>query len=165
MLSRKLNMVMSLFLFLVLIMLSGTIVGCSSISSIKEVGTKAISDLTKSTEEEGNPDWWKEQPDRQKEEEIINASISEITSAFSQKNVEQVLNHITPLERDKYRQLFLQSPDLMSEIAEDLNTATINYLSSAGPYGRFAEYKISVDGQSFSIVFVKVDDKWLIQTL
>ena len=165
MIIKKLNFPVSLFLSLVLVISASVTIGCSSISSIKDAGTKIISDLTQSTEDEGNPDWWKKQPDLEEEKEAINNTTSELTEAFNGKDIEQAVNHIAPVERDKYRELFSQYPDIMPEIAKDLNNATINYLSSEGPYGRFAEYVISLDGHSFSIIFIKIDDEWFMQTL
>jgi hypothetical protein len=109
--------------------------------------------------------WWKDQPDLKQEETAINAQISGLSSAFAAKNVEGALNYFAPSEKDKYRQILSQSPDMMPIMANDLKNARISFLSTqSDQYGRGAEYAITVEGQTLYIKFTKVDGQWMLQT-
>jgi hypothetical protein len=116
----------------------------------------------------GDPDWWKKQPDLALEQSKIKDTIAGLESALAAQDVQKAMEFFAEEERDKYAEILSAYPDVMSDLAEDLKKATITYLSpdDDGTLLRIAEYSIPVDGKNtVSIVFIKVDGKWLLKTL
>ncbi|MFH0768767.1 MAG: hypothetical protein V1932_04270 [Chloroflexota bacterium] len=119
-------------------------------------------------EDKGDPDWWKKQPDLAKEEAGIKNTITGLTGALGTKDTQQTLTYFAPEEKDKYEEILSKYPDIMPQLAKDLEKATLIYLSpdTDNTLYRIAEYSIPLDGNStVSIVFVKVDGKWLLKSL
>ncbi len=147
------------YLFLLLILVISVLTASCS-------AKPAATNTTVTPAPAGNVNWWKEQPDLKKEDTAITTAISQLNTALNAKNVEQALNYFPVEEKDKYRSLFMKSPDVMPILAADLSKATLKYLSVAdGQYERIAEYAIQVDGQTFSIVFIKINGQWLLKSL
>jgi hypothetical protein len=100
------------------------------------------------------------------EEAKINDVIGKLCSAFKAKDLEEALKYIQAEERDKYRKVFSQSPDVLPKLAADLEKAKINFLSFESiAQCRTAEYSIEADGQSFSVVFIMIDGQWMLKAL
>jgi hypothetical protein len=107
----------------------------------------------------------KQPPDFKVQEAKIDAVIGQLCTSFKAKDVEGALKYFQAEERDKYRKIFSQSPDLLPEMAADLEKAQINFLSSnSNQYSRTAEYLIKSGGQDFSIVFIFIDGQWVLNT-
>jgi hypothetical protein len=115
-------------------------------------------------EQAGNADWWKNQPDLKQEETAINTKIGQLRNAFAAKDLDTALKVFSVEERDKYRKLLSQSPDIMTEMAADLGKARLNYLSvDSTEFCRIAEYLIPINSYTCSIVFIKVDGQWMLK--
>ncbi|MCX6006289.1 MAG: hypothetical protein NTZ34_03395 [Chloroflexi bacterium] len=94
----------------------------------------------------------------------IDKVIGQLCTAFKAKDVEGALNYFETGERDKYRKIFSQSPDVMPEMAADLEKAKINFLAfNSNQYSRISEYLIKSGGSTFSIVFINIDGQWLLK--
>ncbi len=135
--------------------------GCTS-----KTGTQTTS--SQQEEDKGDPDWWKKQPDLAKEEADIKNTITGLTGAIGAKDTQQTLTYFATEEKDKYAEIFSKYPDIMDKFANDMEKATLIYLSpdTDNTLYRIAEYSIPLDdGNSVSVVFVKVDGKWLLKSL
>ena len=112
-----------------------------------------------------DPEWWKKQPDLKQEETAVSGVITQLGNALSSKDIDTALNYFAPGVKDTYRELFSKNAEIMPQMASDLATARINFLSLEGKrYERVAEYLITAGGKNFSIVFIKIDGKWLLET-
>jgi hypothetical protein len=120
---------------------------------------------TQEAVEKGDPDWWKKQPDLKKEETAINETITNLCTAFTAKDTQKVLSYIAPDDREKFKTIFSKSPDIMPQIAKDMEKATLSFLSldADNTLDRVAEYTMKIDGNTFYIVFIKIEGKWLIK--
>jgi hypothetical protein len=98
------------------------------------------------------------------EEAKIDEVIGQLCTAFKAKDVEGALKCFQTEERDKYGKIFSQSPDIMPEMAADLEKAKINFLAfNSTEYSRIAEYLVKSGGQTYSIVFINVDGQWMLK--
>jgi hypothetical protein len=131
----------------------------------KQTSTPKAGGVSQQTVDKGDPDWWKKQPDLKKEETAINETITTVRAAFTAKDTETVLKCIAPDDREKFKGVFSKSPDIMPQIAKDIEKASLSFLSldTQDTADRIAEYTMKVDGNTFYIVFIKVDGKWLIK--
>lgn len=103
-------------------------------------------------------------PDFKAQEAKIDEVVGQLCTAFKAKDAEGALKYFQAEERDKYRKIFSQFPDLLPEIAAELEMAKINFLSfKSDQYSRTAEYLIRSDGQDFSIVFIDVEGQWMLK--
>jgi len=99
------------------------------------------------------------------QESKINAVVGQMASAFKAKDVEGALKFFAQEERETYRKVFFQSPDIMPSIAADLEKARIASLSyESNEHSRTAEYILPAGNGNLSIEFVNVDGQWLVKT-
>jgi len=109
--------------------------------------------------------WWKDQPDFKQEEAALNSRIKGLSNAFAANDIEDALNYFQVEQRDRYRQLFSQSPNAMSKMASGLNNAKLSFFSAKDTQlNRIAECCITIDGRAFYISFIKVDGQWMLRT-
>jgi len=146
---------------ILILLISGSILGCS-----KNTGSQATVSLSQESEDPGDPDWWKKQPGFKEEETAINGVINKFVTALNAKDIETAVSYFDPEERDKYRKVFALSPDLMPDMAKDLEKATLTYLSydTDNTLNRIAEYSFKVNGNTFRIVFIKSEENWMLKT-
>ena len=114
---------------LLLVLLVGTAVtGCG-----KNTGNPTVTSTTTQSLQEplekGDPDWWKKQPDLKKEDQAIQTVLIDFEKALAAKDIKQALTYFSPDVSDKYSQVFAASPDLMPQMAKDLQKATLSFLS------------------------------------
>jgi hypothetical protein len=67
--------------------------------------------------------------------------------------------------REAYRELFSTNPDAMASFADLISGGEMSFLGEQpGPtsYNRIAEYAIQLDGFTFYVVFMKVEDRWVL---
>ena len=72
----------------------------------------------------------------------------------------------SPDVRDKYSEALAKSPDLLPQMAKDLEKAKLSFLSLDTDFelSRIAEYALLKDGNTFYITFIKIDGKWLLES-
>lgn len=98
------------------------------------------------------------------EEAKINKVIGQLSIAFKAKDIEGALKYFAEDERDIYRKAFTRSPDVLPEMAADLEKAKINTLSfNSDEHSRIAEYLIKSGSQTSSIVFINIAGQWLLK--
>ncbi len=157
---------MRTFLGVILILML-LLVGMSSLSCACSPSNQTGASQSGAAVEKGDPDWWKKQPDLKKEETAINETITSVRTAFTAKDTEKAVTLFAPDDREKFKAVFSKSPDIMPRIAKDMEKATLSFLSldTQDTLDRVAEYTMKIDGNTFYIVFIKVDGKWLIKNL
>jgi hypothetical protein len=157
--------VMSRFLiiFSVLVVL---LVGTAATGCGKNTGNQTTNQAVQDPQEKGDPDWWKKQPDLKKEDQAVQSVISDFGKALAAKDVKQAASYFAPEAREKYSQVLAISPDLLPQMAKDLEKATLSFLSLDTDFSlsRMAEYQLKVDGNTFYIVFIKIDGKWMLES-
>jgi len=143
----------------------GTTPQASAVQS-KNTATAKASAVPQQTSEKGDPDWWKKQPDLKNEEMAIQAVIDSFKTALAAKDVKLAASYFSPDSRDKYSQVLAMSPDLLPQMAKDMEKATLSFLSLDTDFdlSRIAEYQFKVDGNTFSMVFIKIDGKWMLES-
>ena len=154
----------SLVLVLMLLLTGVSSLSCSCSPAAGQSTQKAGS-LSPTANQKGDPDWWKKQPDLKKEETAINETKTNILSAFNAKDTDKALTYFAPDDREKFKTLFSKYPDFMPQFAKDMENATLSFMSldTEDTLYRIAEYTMKVDGNTFYIEFIKIDDKWFIK--
>ncbi len=149
------------FLLLLILLLGASVAGCG-----KTTGNQTANQSSQEPEAKGDPDWWKKQPDLKKEDQAVQSVIRDFGKTLAAKDVKQALTYFSPDVMDKYQKVFTQSPDLMPRMAKDLEKATLSFLSLDTDFelSRIAEYTLKVDGNTFHIVFIKIDGKWMLES-
>jgi hypothetical protein len=150
---------------LIILFLLTTVFSVSCTSGKSNTASPKPNSALQSGTETGDPDWWKKQPDLKKEEAAINETIKGTRDAFTAKDANKALTFIAPDDRDKFKEVFAKSPEILPKIAKDMENTSLSFLSLDSNYtpGRIAEYTMKVDGYSFYIEFIKIDGKWYIK--
>ena len=158
---RVLSSLLIVFALLIVLLSGAALTGCC-----KKTATQTTNQSSQEPEAKGDPDWWKKQPDLKKEEQAVQTVINDFGKTLAAKDVKQALTYFSPDVKDKYQKVFTQSPDLMPRMAKDLEKATLSFLSLDTDFSlsRIAEYTLKVDGNTFHIVFIKIDGKWLLES-
>jgi hypothetical protein len=152
-------------IIILMLLLTGVFISGCSCGEAKSPAALKTGTATTETTQKGDPDWWKKQPDLKQEETAINETLAEVRSAFEAKDIEKALICIAPEQREKYKELFSTNPEKLVQMAKDLGNASISFLSENLEFtqDRIAEYKMVVEGITFYIVFVKIENKWYLE--
>jgi hypothetical protein len=128
--------------------------------------SKEDPNLTGEPEVKGDPDWWKKQPDVRQENTAILAVKKDFQDALTSKNIEKAVSYFSPDVREEYSKIFALSPDLMPHMATDMANAKLSFLSLDTDFtlSRIAEYAFEVEGNTFRIVFIKIDGNWMLES-
>ncbi len=161
------------FSLLLILLVGVSVTGCSK-NTANPTGNPTVTSAVPSTAtqslseplETGDPDWWKKQPDLNKEETAIQTVMTDFKKALVAKDVKQVASYFSPDVSAKYSEALAKSPDLMPQMAKDLEKAKLNFLSLDTDFelSRTAEYALIKDGNTFYITFIKIDGKWLLES-
>ena len=113
---------------------------------------------------------WEKYPDTAEETQSLNAALDGFKQALADGNVGQAVQYIYDEKQQEYRQLFQSDTGMMPVLANLLDGAEISFLSArpdpeATSSERIAEYRITIDGVTFYITFIKIGDKWLLHDL
>lgn len=111
-----------------------------------------------------DPDWWKKQPELKQEDQAVHSVMTGFEKALTAKDMKQSLTYFSPDAQVKYSQVLAKSPDLLPQMAKDMQNATLSFLSLDTTMGRIAEYSLIVDGKTYYIVFIKIDGKWVLKS-
>ncbi len=116
----------------------------------------------------GSPDQaWKKQADYKEQKKVIDGVIKDYSQALENQNVDEAVSFFAADQQEFYRSILAQSTELMPEMAQDLKTAEMTFLSideglEEPEFNRIAEYEIQCDDYTFSILFMKEQDRWVI---
>ena len=158
----------SIILILILLLASAGGLSCTCNLPQSAANTKATTAAqpTQATSEKGDPDWWKKQPDLKKEDQTIQTVMTDFGKALAAKDIKQVASYFSPDTREKYSQALALSPEALPQMAKDMEKANLSFLSLDTDFdlSRIAEYQFKIDGNTFSIVFIKIDGKWMIES-
>jgi hypothetical protein len=143
-----------------------TPVTSSVTSNATSIATSAAVQSLQEPLEKGDPDWWKKQPDLNKEDQAIQTVMTDFEKALAAKDLKQVAAFFSPDVKDKYSAALAKSPDLMPQMAKELEKAKLSFLSLDTDFelSRMAEYALTKDGNTFYITFIKIDGKWLLES-
>ncbi len=110
---------------------------------------------------------WKKQADYKEQKKVIDGVIKDYSLALENQNVDEAVSFFAADQQEFYRSILAQSTELMPEMADDLKTAQMTFLSideglEEPEFNRIAEYEIQCDDYTFSILFMKEQDRWVI---
>jgi hypothetical protein len=114
-------------------------------------------------------DLWLSLPDAEKIRSQTGKQLDAFIKAAKAKNVGRMLRYISETEKEKYEELFTNNKDELDIIASLLEERELVFISDpirkkTDTALRLAEYSVTYEGQSFSLVFVEEGGKWLIKS-
>jgi hypothetical protein len=111
-----------------------------------------------------DPDW-RSYPDRDEEEAAIAQTLEGFAAAMKRGDLDGSVAFILDERREAYRELFGANPAAMASFADVLSGGEMSFLSEyaeSAAFNRIAEYAVDLDGFTFYVVFMKVDDTWVL---
>ena len=113
-------------------------------------------------------DNWENYEDRNKIEKAIEKQVDKMIKSAKKEDVEEVLKFFQASSQERYKEGFENSPEKLQLMAEIFDGIILNYIAppTDDPEQtlRIAEGIVTYNGQAFSVVFVQVDDQWLIES-
>lgn len=110
---------------------------------------------------------WQKYPDLDQEKKAIDKTMEEFRQAMLAGDIEKSLLHVVEEKHEEYNMLFNSNPEAMPVLASILEKAKISFLganqdSDTTTTMRIAEYSLELDGTTVYIVFIKLNDTWLL---
>jgi hypothetical protein len=110
---------------------------------------------------------WRKDPELEAEKQAIAQQVLGFQQAATNKNISAAAALIAETQRDVYQALFTNNPAAMPAFGALLDRARISFLSpptdpEAESSLRTAEYELELDGFTFYVRWMKVDDTWML---
>ncbi len=108
---------------------------------------------------------WENYPDLQEEKEAISQTMEGFSEALKTGDPHATAPFIFDERGESYRELFSSNPEAMESFGEIITEAEISFLSEhddSTPENRTAEYSLEMDGFTFYLIFMKVEDSWVL---
>jgi len=112
---------------------------------------------------------WRNYPDLAEEKAAIEENFEEFRSALKEKDIPRAVSHIDLGCREEYAALFAHNPEAMPSFAEILEKAEMSFLAAADRADpatstslRTSEYAVELDGFTFYVRWIKVEDRWVL---
>ncbi len=108
---------------------------------------------------------WKNYKDLKQEQEAIEKTLNSFTGALKQKDTNGAIAFVQEDRKESYRELFNTRPEAMESFADIISKAEMSFLSAHSPNepkNRTAEYKVILDDFTFYVIFMKIDDEWVL---
>ncbi len=134
-------------------------------SEVDDTLIQIIDPFEKSIHKEEDFLEWKKFKDLKQEKDSIQKTLHSFTDALKQKNVDGAVKLIQIDRQEPYRELFNSRPEAMESFADILLKSEMSFLSAHSanePKNRTAEYKVVLDDFIFYVIFMKMDDEWVL---
>jgi hypothetical protein len=90
----------------------------------------------------------------------LDEDLKAIETAFAEKNIERVMEWVYPEAQDQFRETFERNADRLDEIADLMSTRKPVFVTSA-----YAEYEVTDNGKTYSVIYQKSGDHWKLVAL
>lgn len=91
---------------------------------------------------------------------VLESDIEDIENAFREGNAEKAADFVHPESRERYKKLFTENISKLDRISKLLETRKPLYQGD-----EYAEYEVTDNGKTYTVIFQKVNDKWMLSAL